>query len=841
MNKVDSVYPSSFKAAVALAALHGDQSPEELAKRYSVSLSLINEWSNLLAQNAHTVFAQQINKSAIDSDIFDQGELARIIAENSTQGMAMMDCNGYCVYANKAWLDMTGYSAQEIVSKPLHYLVHHRHPDGRPYPMEQCPIDRALPENFDVRAHEDVFFRKDNTSFDVVCAASPIFDGSKPIATVIEIRDVTELKKQAQLRHESEQRAIESARSAEERQRQLNVFLDAAPIGIGMANLNGKLTLVNRANREIWGENMLLAEGIQQYKEYKGWWADGASQHGEPLRPEEWALARALGGADVDDDIVEIEPFDQPGIRKTISLSARPIRNSEGEVTGGVVTQTDITRRQELLSGMTEGLCILNRDFIVLEMNAAAARINQRPLVEMIGRSHWELWPGSEAAAIGQFYKQSMADRAAMRMENCWASPSGEDCWYEVTTQPIVAGLAIYFRDITKNKRAEQEIIQSAARYRILSESVSEIIWQTDATGKIVHKLPSWERYSGQTYAEYSSEGWIKTIHPHDRAESYTKWLDAIATGTEYRIAHRLRRHDGEYRNMQTRGIPLRDTEGDIIEWVGNCQDVTEAILAQEALRSADRHKDEFLAVVGHELRTPLAATRMAAEFLTAPNITVQRAAQMGQVIGRQVGHMSRLVEDLIDVSRVSEGLVKLDRQPIDLRDVLRDAIEQVRPMVKAKGHQLTVESADESCLVYGDATRLVQVAGNLLSNAARYTPADGRIAVSIRAGADTISLQIIDNGIGIESTQIDRLFGLYAQAERSSNRKDGGLGLGLALVKSLVELHGGSVTAMSDGIELGSTFTVTLPRYGIEFGELHGSMNTEESGIGASRSSYEP
>ena len=343
MHQENSPYPSSFKAAVALENLRAGQSISELAERFSVSASLIKEWTSLLERHADAAFRQQSLDPASDSSFFDGSEVARTIAENSTQGFAMMDSSGYCVYANKAWLDMTGYSAQEISSRPLHYLVHHHHPDGTPYPLEECPIDRALPDNFDVRAHEDVFFRMDGSTFDVACAASPIFKAGKPVATVIEIRDVTEQKQQAQERIENERRAMQLAKSAEARQHQLDALLDATPIGIGMADAQGKLVVLNRANRELWGQDMVIAEDVGQYREYKGWWADGAAHQGRRLRPEEWALARALRGEHVDNGIVEIEPFDNPGARKTIALSARPIRDDQGAITGSVVAQADIT------------------------------------------------------------------------------------------------------------------------------------------------------------------------------------------------------------------------------------------------------------------------------------------------------------------------------------------------------------------------------------------------------------------------------------------------------------------------------------------------------------------
>jgi signal transduction histidine kinase len=229
-------------------------------------------------------------------------------------------------------------------------------------------------------------------------------------------------------------------------------------------------------------------------------------------------------------------------------------------------------------------------------------------------------------------------------------------------------------------------------------------------------------------------------------------------------------------------------------------------------LEHADRRKDEFLAILGHELRTPLSATSMAASMLETQTIEQERVAQLGRVIMRQVGHMNRLVEDLLDVSRISRGLVVLQKAPVDMRNAVQSAIEQVGPFIKTKAHSLSTSLPEYPCWVSGDETRLVQVVSNLLSNAARYTPDGGVISVVVSADQNKIVLQVTDNGMGIDQSLMPHLFDLYVQAERSSDRKNGGLGLGLALVKSIVELHGGVVSASSGGVGLGSIFAVHLP-----------------------------
>lgn len=469
-------------------------------------------------------------------------------------------------------------------------------------------------------------------------------------------------------------------------------------------------------------------------------------------------------------------------------------------------------RRDQTLAGMAEGLCIVDHQFNVVEMNAAAVRMNKRPAWEMLGQSHWTLWPDTEHTEVGRLYRKAMAERVPVHLENRWVDPSGRVGWFELSAQPIDEGLALYIRDITERKLAEEAVAQSEARYRALTESLSEVLWRCDAAGLVVHALPSWETYSGQTLEQYAGHGWRKAIHPEDRDAALGAWNRVISTGARYEANYRLRRRDGAYRHMAAHGVALRNAAGEITEWIGNCEDITDAMHAGQQLRLANRRKDEFLAILSHEMRNPLAAAKMAAMLLEAPNVNEARAAQLGQVINRQVGHMSRLVEDLIDVSRVSQGLVTLEQKRVDMALVLQESLEQVRPMMTAKRHTVKVDSPVDCCDVCGDKTRLVQVVSNLLSNAARYTPDEGGIAVRMASRDGVLVLEVVDNGIGLDADTVPELFNFFVQAERSTDRKNGGLGLGLALVKSLVELHGGSVSASSDGKDLGSTFAITLP-----------------------------
>jgi PAS domain S-box-containing protein len=240
--------------------------------------------------------------------------------------------------------------------------------------------------------------------------------------------------------------------------------------------------------------------------------------------------------------------------------------------------------------------------------------------------------------------------------------------------------------------------------------------------------------------------------------------------------------------------------------------DITERKEAEEKLRAADQRKDEFLAMLAHELRNPLAPISAAADLLRIGRLDEARVRQSSAIIGRQVRHMTSLVDDLLDVSRVTRGLVTLARAPVAARTIVDEAIEQVRPMFEARRQQLDVRMPDPGAAVLGDKARLVQVLANLLNNAAKYSPEGRRIDVAAEVDGPRLRLAVRDQGIGMEPALTDHVFDLFTQAQRSSDRSQGGLGLGLALVKHLVELHGGTVSCASPGLGQGSSFTVELP-----------------------------
>lgn len=294
---------------------------------------------------------------------------------------------------------------------------------------------------------------------------------------------------------------------------------------------------------------------------------------------------------------------------------------------------------------------------------------------------------------------------------------------------------------------------------------------------------------------------WLeRVVHPDDRERTLACWMTAVADKGVYDLEYRIRRHDGQYRWFKTRGVPIRDGEGRIEEWFGTCTDIEDEKRAVEALRAADRRKDEFLARLAHELRNPLAPIRNALQILKMPRVDAATAERSRDMMERQVHHLVRLVDDLLDVSRVMRGKIVLRRERTELATVVARAVETVQPLVDAQRHELSVRLPPESLLLNADSVRLVQVVGNLLTNAAKYTEPGGHIRLTADRDGDVAVLRVRDDGIGIAPDMLPHVFELFVQADHATTKTQGGLGIGLTLVKNLVNLHGGTVEAQSDG-----------------------------------------
>ncbi|HKW93824.1 MAG TPA: CHASE3 domain-containing protein [Methylomirabilota bacterium] len=392
------------------------------------------------------------------------------------------------------------------------------------------------------------------------------------------------------------------------------------------------------------------------------------------------------------------------------------------------------------------------------------------------------------------------------------------------TIVALVLGLALvamviwlFARNQAMRQRAADVVHAERERLRTTLTSIGDAVVVTDARGRVTLMNPVAQRLTawGGDAVERPLEEVFRIVNEDTRAVVESPVARVIREGTVVGLANHtvLLARDGSERPIDDSGAPIRDARGRIVGVVLVFRDVAERRRAERAMQDADRRKDEFLAMLAHELRNPLAPIRHAAHTLRLLGVPDERVQWVAGVIERQVGLMTRLVDDLLDVSRITSGKITLRREPVVVASLLAQALEGARPLAENRRQTIEVDVADDAGSVDGDPARLAQAVGNLLDNAIKYTEEGGRIRLSARAERDEVVIVVRDTGVGIPLELLPHVFDLFIQADRSLERRQGGLGIGLTLVRRLVEMHGGSVQATSDGPGQGSEFSIRLPR----------------------------
>jgi PAS domain S-box-containing protein len=361
---------------------------------------------------------------------------------------------------------------------------------------------------------------------------------------------------------------------------------------------------------------------------------------------------------------------------------------------------------------------------------------------------------------------------------------------------------------LEESNRASRE---SEKLYRAIGESIDYGVWICDAAGRNVYASDSFLRLAGITQQQCSHLGWGDLLHPDDVGATLSAWLECVRSGAVWYREHRVRGIDGRYHAILAQGVPIKADDGAITGWAGINLDISRLKQTEEALRDADRRKDEFLATLAHELRNPLAPIRHAVRLLEVTSIDERQRQWAREIISRQVQRMALLLDDLLDVSRITRGRLELRKDYVELAALVAAAVETARPLIDSKQHVLKIALPQESVQLEGDPLRLSQALSNLLTNAAKYTDTGGEISLTATVG-DEIRIAVRDSGIGLSATAIPHVFEMFSQVDSAIDRAEGGLGIGLALVKGLVSLHGGTIDVTSAGLGRGSEFTIRLP-----------------------------
>jgi PAS domain S-box-containing protein len=359
----------------------------------------------------------------------------------------------------------------------------------------------------------------------------------------------------------------------------------------------------------------------------------------------------------------------------------------------------------------------------------------------------------------------------------------------------------------------ESDLRESEARFRNMADNAPVLIW-VHGVGGCQYVNNEYIRFVGAELDDLQGMNWTNFIHPDEVNEFVESYRQAFKRQQAIDAQLRMRRADGEYRWLSVHGSPRFRADGAFLGYVGCSVDITEIKNSENALREADRRKDDFLAMLGHELRNPLAGIVTGAQVLGMLPLE-EEAEEMQAVISRQASQMSRIVDDLLDVSRIARGKLRLQRQAVNLCQLLHDTVEDYRKSRILDQCELAVTIPNRDVWVRADSARLAQALSNLIHNGYKFGEGPNVISVELdlNEGAGEANITIRDRGIGMSPETLERIFEPFNQADNSLERSRGGLGLGLALTKGLIELHGGRISARSDGLGQGAAFTLTLPK----------------------------
>jgi PAS domain S-box-containing protein len=745
-------------------------------------------------------------------------ERVRLKTTLSSIGDAVIatDVEGRVTFLNGVAESLTGWPQVEAAGRFLPEVFHIVNEHTR-RPAEN-PALRALHAGTTVGlANHTILIARDGTERPIDDSAAPIrVESSTPVGAVLVFRDVTERK------------------LAEGDRTRLAAIVESSDDAIISKSLDGIIRSWNSGAERLFGYRH--AEAV-----------------GQPITliippehiDEERAILEQLRRGE------RIEHFEtvrvgKDGRRLDVSITISPLRDGGGHIIGASKIARDITQRklasEQLLASeqrfrmlfemMGEGFCVVEMlydangqpfDYRFLEVNPTFER--HTGLKEAVGRTILEMVPGHDAHWF-EIYGRVAATGEPVRFVN-EAKAMGR--WYEVYAYrpggPDSHKVALLFSDITVRKRAEERERRAAsdavaaaeanAKFRTFFEQGTSFAGLLALDGTIIEANRLCLEAGGFRRDEvigkpfWECGWWNRSPDLMDLVRGASR---QAAEGQMLRTECVYLAASGDDRVMDLILAPVKDETGRVLFVAATGIDITERKAMEDMLREADRKKDDFIALLAHELRNPLAPIRNGLQVLRLARRDPASSDRARAMMDRQLSHMVRLIDDLLDVSRIGRNKMELRRERVSVADVIANAVETVRPVIEEAGHDLIISLPQRPVFLDADLTRLSQVFSNLLTNSAKYTERGGRIWLSAGHCDGTVVVSVRDNGIGIPAKSLPTIFDMFSQVDRPIERSAGGLGIGLALVKGLVEMHNGTVTAESAGQGLGSTFTVTMP-----------------------------
>jgi len=488
-------------------------------------------------------------------------------------------------------------------------------------------------------------------------------------------------------------------------------------------------------------------------------------------------------------------------------------------------------RYRRLFETARDGILIMDANTRkITDVNPFMVELLGYPREEFLGKELFEIGLLRDAAASALAFTE-LQDSGYIRYEDLpletkWGKRREVEFVSNVYTENGHQVIQCNIRDITERKQTEKDLRESADRRLFVAESMPQKIFTALADGQVDYFNTQWAEFTGETFWQMKQGGWMRFVHPDDAEENARLWQQSLDTGQPFLFEHRFRRADGVYRWHLSHARAMRDEKGQVQMWISSNTDIEDQKAAQQELSRlmmleqtaraaadvANRTKDDFLATVSHELRTPITVVLGWSALLRGERLDPATVSAGLDAIDRNVQAQLQLIEDILDVSRIGTGKLRLDVKPVRLASLIELAMDSGSLAAQAKDIALVAKLDPDVGLVAGDPDRLQQVLANLLTNAIKFTGRGGKIEVGLSQEHSHAHITVSDNGRGITEEFLPFIFDSFRQADSSSTRKYNGLGLGLSIVRNIVEMHGGTVTARSPGLDQGTTILVSIP-----------------------------
>ncbi len=748
-------------------------------------------------------------------------EQYRRIVETAGEGIWLFDAQLRTDYVNPQQAQMLGYRLEEMRSRSIFDFMDREAQLQAQQHIAQ--LKQGIPERFDFR-----FQRQDNSNLWAMVSTTPIFNSQGEFCGgLLMVSDVTERK-----------RAKEAQQASEARFRRL---FESNLVGVAFWNVEGFITDANDAYLRIVGYTREEFNALGRIN-----WRSLTPPEYKHLDDQAIEEAFVTGAS----SIYEKEYIRQDGTRVPIALGVALMQDS---VDAGIAFVLDITKRKQaeqerdllllteqtaraeseatqkqisdILESITDGFIAFDRQWRFTYINLEGSRTLGRSPEQLVGKNVWEEFPELADTSFGQLYRHAVAEGIPLELEDYYPPFAA---WFYVRAYPSQAGLTLYFLNVNERRQTQEILRQSEERLRLALNAGKAGVWDWDILNNQLTLSERVYEFFGLTPSTFGGkfEDFAVLAHPDDQERVFEAFRRAVEEKVLLQIEFRIVQPSGSVRWVFSEGRVFNNTSGQAVRLLGALIDTTERKAAEEererllvaeqeareAAESANRMKDDFLATLSHELRSPLNAMLGWLKLLRTRKFDETTTARALETVERNAKAQAQLVEDLLDVSRIIQGKLRLNVRPVELVPVIEAALDTVRPAAEAKSIRLQPVLDPAAEQVSGDSDRLQQIIWNLLSNAIKFTPKGGRVQIRLQRINSHVEIAVTDTGKGISPEFLPHVFERFRQADSSITRSYGGLGLGLAIVRNLVDLHGGSVDVESPGEGQGATFIVKLP-----------------------------